>query len=146
MTEAAEAKKGDRVKIHYRESTDENIVFDSTMGMPPFEFTIGAGEAMPALDNGVCGMKEGEMKTVVAPPEEAYGTRDEGLVGLVPKNLLDPGVEPKPGLVIQVNQPDGGKKNLSIKEIDDVNVKVDGNHPLAGKEITLRIRLVEIVE
>ena len=141
-----EAKTGDRVKIHYRESTPENIIFDSTMGMPPFEFTIGSGEAMPALDSGVIGMKEGEMKTVVATPDEAYGVRDEGLVGLIPKKLLDPGVEPKVGLVIQANTPDGTTKNLSIREMDDENVKVDGNHPLAGKEITLRIRLVEIVE
>ena len=140
------AKEGDRVKVHYRESTPENIIFDSTMGMPPFEFTIGSGEAMPALDKAVIGMNEGEMKTVVAPPEEAYGEREEGLAGLIPISLLDPGTEPKVGMLIQANTPDGKKKSLRITSIEGENVKVDGNHPLSGKEITLRIRLVEIVE
>ena len=139
------AKKGDRVKIHYRESTDEGVFFDSTTGMPPFEFTIGSGQAMPALEEGVVGMEEGEMKTIVVPMENAYGERDEGMVGIISKSMLDPGVVPKVGMIIQANTPEGEKK-LRVTNVEGDKVTVDANSPLAGKEITFRIRLVEIVE
>jgi len=85
---AATAKAGDTVKVDYTGTLTDGTVFDSSIGKTPLEFTVGAGQMIKGFDNAVLGMKVGQNKTVVLPPEDAYGTHRDDLVVAVDKSQM----------------------------------------------------------
>ena len=89
-------------------------------------------------------MAVGENKSVTIPPEQAYGERHEQLVQQVSKNALPEDMKPEVGMQLQSQSPDGQVMNLVVTEIEDENITVDANHPLAGQALTFAIELVEI--
>jgi peptidylprolyl isomerase len=139
----AKAAVGCTVKVHYTGSVDDGTVFDSSEQGEPLEFTIGNGELIPGFEQGVIGMEVGETKTVKIPATEAYGSRMEELVRTVPRTRLPPGVEPKIGAQLRLNGGDGQYMAVTITEVSESSVTLDGNHPLAGKDLTFALRLVE---
>jgi len=83
------AKAGDVVSMRYTGKLNDGTVFDSNIDpkfnhVEPFDFTLGAGQVIPGWDKGVLGMKVGDKKTLVIPPEEAYGAT--GVGGVIPPN------------------------------------------------------------
>ena len=83
------AQAGDMVAMGYTGKLEDGTVFDSNLDpkfghVQPFIFTLGAGQVIPGWDKAIVGMKEGEKKTLVVPPEEAYG--EEGIPGVIPPN------------------------------------------------------------
>jgi peptidylprolyl isomerase len=81
-----EAKKGDKVKVHYHGKLTNGETFDSSTGREPLEFEIGSGSVIKGFDDGVSGMKVGEKKTVSIPVDEAYGPRSEDMLIEFPKD------------------------------------------------------------
>lgn len=82
------AKEGDTLVVNYTGKLDDGTVFDSNIDpkfghVQPFEFTLGAGQVIKGWDEGFVGMKVGEKKTLVIPPEKAYGDQ---AVGPIPAN------------------------------------------------------------
>jgi peptidylprolyl isomerase len=148
----AQAKKGDRVKVHYTGKLADGEVFDSSecedsgcgCGTGPLEFTIGEGEVIPGFENAIIGMSPGESKTVVIPVEEAYGPRMDEMVAVVGRSDLPPDLKPEVGQQLEVTQQDGHTFPVLITEVTDTTVTLDANHPLAGRELTFDLKLVEI--
>ncbi len=148
----AQAKQGDRVKVHYTGRLDTGEVFDSSecresecgCDSGPLEFTIGEGQVIPGFEQGVIGMAPGESKTVVIPVEQGYGPRNEAMVAVVERENLPPDLTPEPGMQLQVTQQDGHAFPVVITEVTDTHVTIDANHPLAGRELTFDLKLVEI--
>jgi len=140
-----QVKDGDRVKIHYKVKTEDGDVFETTEHRPPFDFTVGEGQVMPAIENGVAGMNVGETKTITLQPEEAFGPRHEELVVKVDKDMFPSDITPEIGLKLQIKQPQGDPMVVLITGLDDSSVTLDANHPLAGYRLLLDIELVEIV-
>jgi peptidylprolyl isomerase len=89
-------------------------------------------------------MKVGDSKTVTISPEQAYGPRHEQLVQEVPKTALPPELEPEIGMQLHSKAPDGQTMQLLVTEVAEQTITVDGNHPLAGQDLTFDIELVEI--
>jgi peptidylprolyl isomerase len=149
----AQAKEGDRVKVHYTGSLDDGSVFDSSecgedecgCGHGPMEFTIGAGEVIPGFDAGVVGLSVGDAKTIHIPVEEAYGERIEEMVAEVPREDLPPDVTPEVGQQLEVTQEDGQIFQVLVTEVNDKTITIDANHPLAGQALNFDIRLIEIL-
>ena len=152
----AQAKEGDRVKVHYTGRLDDGTVFDSSeasecgeddcgCGSGPMEFTIGAGEVIPGFDAGVIGLSVGESKTVHIPVEEAYGERIEEMVAVVPRGDLPPDMKPEVGQQLEVTQEDGQIFQVMVVEATDETITIDANHPLAGQPLNFDIKLVEIL-
>lgn len=149
----AQAKEGDRVKVHYTGRLDDGTVFDSSEcsdeecghGHGPFEFTIGAGQVIPGFDAGVKGLAVGESKTVHIPADEAYGDRMEEMVAVVPRTELPPEMNPELGQQLEVTQQDGQIFNVTVTEVTDESITIDANHPLAGQALNFDIKLVEIL-
>ncbi|HNP35489.1 MAG TPA: peptidylprolyl isomerase [Woeseiaceae bacterium] len=139
-----QAKNGDTVRIHYTGKLDDGTSFDSSAGREPLEFALGSGQVIPGFDNAVDGMKVGDSKTVTIPPDEAYGPKHEQLVQEVPKSALPPELEPEVGMQLQSKAPDGQTMQLMVTNVADNTITVDGNHPLAGQDLTFEIELVEI--
>lgn len=139
-----QAKSGDTVRIHYTGTLDDGTEFDSSAGRDPLEFALGGGQVIPGFDSAVDGMAVGESKSATIPPEQAYGERHEQLVQQVPKSALPEDMKPEVGMQLQSQGPDGQVMNLVVTEVEDENITVDANHPLAGQTLTFAIELVEI--
>jgi len=139
-----QAKSGDTVKVHYTGTLDDGTQFDSSQGRDPLEFTLGAGSVIPGFDTGVTGMSVGETKTIQIPSDQAYGPRQDQLTQEVPRSAIPADMELEQGMVLQARNPDGNTLNFTVLEFNDETVKVDGNHPLAGKDLTFALELVAI--
>jgi peptidylprolyl isomerase len=141
----AEAKSGDTVRIHYTGTLADGSTFDSSVGRDPLEFTLGSGQVVPGFDKAVDGMSVGEEKTTVIAPEDAYGESHEGNVQAFPRAKFPADIPLEIGTQLQMSMPDGQPIMVTITEVSEDEVKLDANHPLAGKELTFSIELVEIV-
>lgn len=140
----SQAKSGDSVKVHYTGTLADGTQFDSSQGRDPLEFTLGAGNVIPGFDQGVADMAAGDTKTIHIPAEEAYGPRHDHLTQDVPRSAMPADIELEQGMVLHAQGPEGQTLNFTVVEFDDQTVKVDGNHPLAGKDLTFALELVSI--
>jgi peptidylprolyl isomerase len=144
-----EAKNGDTVKVHYTGKLEGGTVFDTSVSRDPsrdpLEFTIGAGSVITGFEQAVIGMNPGESKTIEIPADKAYGPHHEEMVVVVNRNELPPGLKLKVGQRLQVRPSEGQTLEVSVTDVSELSVTLDGNHPLAGKDLTFDIHLVEIV-
>lgn len=138
------AKVNDKVKVHYKGSLSTGEVFDSSEGREPLEFTVGSGQVIPGFDKGIEGMKLDEEKTINIPAEEAYGDIRKELIQDVQKSALPEEIKPEVGMKLVSKTPEGQEIPLVVTEVADDTIKVDANHPLAGKDLVFEIKLVEI--
>ncbi len=137
-------KNGNKVKVDYTGTLEDGTVFDSSEKHgKPLEFEAGSKQVIPGFDEAVVGMNKGEEKSIVIPPEKAYGQPDDRLVKTLPKNQLPPGVEPKAGMILGVTLPNGMQFPARIMEVNDAGIKLNLNHPLAGKTLKFKIKLVD---
>lgn len=138
------AKEGDTVKIHYTGTFDDGNVFDSSEKRDPIEFVVGEGKVIKGFDKAVTGMKVDEEKDVKISPAQGYGERDDRLVRPFPKSKLPPEPKPQPGMILSLKGPNGQTVMAKIDSIDGDDVLLDFNHPLAGKNLNFKLRLVEV--
>lgn len=139
-----EAKNGDSVQVHYTGKLEDGTVFDSSEGGDPLAFRLGEGSAIPGFENAIVGMQEGETRTAHVSPEQAYGPYQDENVFAVPRSEFPPELDLKVGEQLQVRQQDGQAFIVTVQNVNDNEVMLDANHPLAGKDLTFNIRLVKI--
>lgn len=137
-------KAGDVVKVNYIGRFEDGETFDSSVGSDPLEFTVGNSEVIKGFDDAVIGMRCGESVDVVIPPEDAYGVHDENLVIEMPKQYFPEDIDPEIGMRLQLVDDDNNEVMVVVKEIAEDVVKLDANHPLAGKSLCFEIELVSI--
>jgi len=136
-------KKGDKIKVEYTGSFENGEVFDaSEKHGKPLEFEAGKGMVVPGFDSAVIGMNAKEEKTITLKPEEAYGVPNEKAIQKIPKDKFPP--EAKEGMMIGVPLPNGQQIPAKITKIDDKEVTIDMNHPLAGKTLVFKIKIISI--
>lgn len=140
----AQVKKGDRVKFNYALKLKDGKIVESNMGAAPLEITVGKGKAIKGLENGLIGMSPGQTKTVVVKPADGYGAKDAGLVWMVPAAELPAGTIAAVDTEVGFARADGSRVEGRIAKIDGDTVTIDGNHPLAGRNLTFDIKLVSI--
>jgi peptidylprolyl isomerase len=139
-----QAKQGDTVRVHYTGTLADGQEFDSSRGLDPLTFTIGAGAVIQGFDDAVTGMAEGDERRVTISAEEAYGPRRDELTLRLPRAELPPDLELEEGSQLQMEQGDQTIV-VTVRDLDDETVTLDANHPLAGEALTFDLRLVEIV-
>jgi FKBP-type peptidyl-prolyl cis-trans isomerase SlpA len=141
----SQVKENDTVKVHYTGKLADGQVFDSSVERgEPIEFTMGQGQLIPGFEKGLIDMKVNEKKTVNIAKEEAYGEPREELVQEVQKSQLPEEIKPEVGMGLVSKSPEGQEMNLVVKDIKDDTIVVDGNHPLAGKDLVFDLEVVEI--
>lgn len=141
----SQVKQNDTVKVHYTGKLEDGQVFDSSVERgEPIEFTLGQGQLIPGFEKGLIDMKVNEKKTVTIPKEEAYGEPREDLIQEVDKNQLPEEIKPEVGMGLVSKSPDGREMNLIVKDVKEDTIVVDGNHPLAGKDLVFDLEVVEI--
>jgi FKBP-type peptidyl-prolyl cis-trans isomerase 2 len=135
-------KNGSTVQVHYTGKLTDGTTFDSSVGRSPFKFQIGSNEVIPGFEQGLMGKIVGEKVTISIPFNDAYGEVRNDLIVNVPKNQL-PG-EVEVGQTLQASN-EGQSFNVEVKEVYDDYVVIDGNHPLAGKDLIFDIEVLEIM-
>jgi peptidylprolyl isomerase len=137
------AKKGDKVHIHYTGRLTDGSVFDSSEGRAPLQFTVGSGQVIAGFDKAVTGMNEGETQTVNIPADQAYGDFRPELVFEVPRDQFPQDIAPEIGQRLQM-QNGSQVAMVIVSEVGEDVVKLNANHPLAGKELIFDLQLVRI--
>jgi len=140
----AQAKKGDTVKVHYTGKLDNGDVFDSSSGRDPLEFTVGESQVIPGFEEAVVGMAPGDSASTTIPVDSAYGPRRDDMVLMLGRDMFPPGMELEVGHVLQLRTESGEQFQAMVIELGEEKVTLDANHPLAGKDLTFDIELVEI--
>ena len=138
------AKAGDTVRIHYTGTLSDGSTFDSSEGRDPLEFKLGSGQVIAGFDKAVDGMATGEKKTVEIPANEAYGEQDPRRVQSLPRSQVPEGTPLDIGTRLQMTTQSGQAFMVTVSEVTDDEIILDANHPLAGKDLTFEIELVEI--
>lgn len=165
----AHAKTGDKVRVHYTGTLEDGSVFDTSEGNndhscgcsskndadkgcggdnhanDPMEFIIGAGQLIPKFEAAVIGLEPGQSVTVSISADDAYGQRAEEMVAVIERSEIPPDMNPEPGHQMEVILEDGSPFPVLVTEVTDTTITLDGNHPLAGRDLTFAIRLVDIL-
>lgn len=140
----AQVKKGDRVRFNYALKLKDGKVVETNFGSAPLELTVGKGKAIKGLENGLLGMSPGQSKTVVVKPAEGYGQKDPALLWTLPAAELPAGTGVAVDTEVSFARADGGRVEGRITKVEGETVTIDGNHPLAGRNLTFEIKLVSI--
>lgn len=138
-------KKGDKVKVEYTGTLEDGTVFDSSEKHgQPLEFEVGGGQVIKGFDEAVVGMEKGQEKEVTIKPEDAYGEPNKELVKKVPRDQLPQDQKPKEGMMLAVTLPNGQQIPAKIVAVEDKEVTLDLNHPLSGKVLKFKLKLVDV--
>jgi peptidylprolyl isomerase len=133
---------GKTVKVHYTGKLNDGSVFDSSEGRDPLEFQVGIGQVIPGFDAAIQQMDVGASQTITIPSNEAYGEVREEMIAVVPHTQFPEGINPEVGQTLQLKTPEGALP-VRVTEVKEEGVVIDGNHPLAGKDLTFDLTLVE---
>ncbi len=133
-------KAGDKVVIKYIAAIDNEIIEESD---EPLDFIAGAGEVMSIFDKGVIGMKKGEEKELVLLPEDEFGHPQDDLISKIPRVKLGPQeIFKDQQITMDVNNKEIDAKVVHVNEEE---VTVDLNHPMAGKNVLFRIKVLDVI-
>ena len=138
-------QSGDTVRVHYTGTLEDGSEFDSSRGSEPMEFAMGQGQLISGFETAVAELIVGGTCTVTLNPDEAYGSVNPDMIQDVPRRLMPEDMELREGMVLQGRADDGRVDNFTVISFTEETVKLDANHPLAGKVLTFEIELVEIV-
>lgn len=166
----AQAKNGDKVKVHYIGTLDDGSVFDAseekedqcgdgcddtgcgdsgcgcgghdTSG--PMEFVIGEGNLIPKFEEAVIGLEPGQSVKVRIASDDAYGPRVDEMVAVIDRTEIPAEIEPNIGDHMEVILEDGTPMPVMVIDVTETSVTLDANHPLAGMDLNFEIKLIEI--
>jgi len=131
------------IQVHYTGRLADGQVFDSSEGGDPLEFEIGAGDVIKGFDDGVVGMSVGDNKQIDIQSEDAYGERLEALVQTISREGLNLETEPRVGMTLALELPDGNQIPVTITEVTADTITLDANHPLAGQRLIFDVQRVK---
>ncbi len=137
------AKPGSTVTIEFVIRLDDGSVVGEVGKKNTLKFTLGEGKLLKGLEEKILGMEKGESKSIVISPREGYGEYNKELVLRLDRKKIPDDVELKVGRTIQYQNRDGERVNFVVNALDENSVTLDGNHPLAGLDLTYEVELVE---
>ena len=140
-----QAKHGDTIKVHYTGKLRDGTVFDSSLSREPLQFTLGQGQMIVGFEQAIVGMSPGESRAVDIPASQAYGPYLQEAIGQIDRCDLPADLEPKVGQQLQGQHQDGRILMATVTHVSETTVTLDGNHPLAGEDLSFDILLVKIV-
>jgi FKBP-type peptidyl-prolyl cis-trans isomerase 2 len=134
--------QGSTVEVHYTGRFPDNEVFDTSEGRDPLQFQVGTGQIIPGFENAILGKNVGDKVTINIPANEAYGEVRQELFVQVPLDKLPGQVEV--GQELQADSGDGQPVRVIVEAVNEDHVVINGNHPLAGKELVFDIEIVSV--
>ncbi len=134
---------GKKVSLDYTLTVDGKMM-DSSQGRGPLHYTQGEGKIIPGLSRQLEGLKVGDEKNIVVSPEEAYGNVDPRAFEEVPKSEMPKDLNLTVGTRLQAKAPDGRSLLVTVSEVKKDSVLLNFNHPLAGKELHFKVKILDI--
>lgn len=135
------AQPGSTVTVQYIGTLDNGRIFDSTTDEAPLVFTVGSSQVFPALEQAVIGMRIGEAKNIVIPAGDAFGPRLKENIIRVNREHFPGGKDIRVGQKLGIGFSGGEERVMLVTEVTASEVTLDGNHPLAGMDLTFALRL-----
>ena len=154
----AKAKKGDKVRIDFTGKLEDGTVFDSTVEhaecepddceceIGPMDLLIGDGNFFPQVEKALVGLEVGSKTKVVIKAEDAFGEYDEEKVFVVEKEQFPKDINAEPGQSLELIDEEEDAIVVMVIDVDETNVTLDANHPLAGEDLSFDVELLEIVK
>ena len=124
--------------------TVDNKELETSVGKTPLTYTVGNRNIIPGLEAQLNGMHMNEEKVINVAAKDAYGDVDPKAIKEFPVTSLPKGMDPKVGMILQATAPDGSRFPAKISEIKGDKVVLDFNHPLAGKDLTFKVKVLKI--
>ena len=141
------ATEGSYVVVHYKGTLEDGTEFDSSRKRgEPISFTLGTGKMIPGFESAIDGMATGETKTVTIPSGEAYGDRDDEAYALLSRDDFPEDFPLEEGAPVPLTGPGGQPMMGTVMEVIEEGVRVDVNHPLAGKDLTFTIDVLSVID
>jgi len=131
------------VAIDYTLSDHDGVVIDTSIGREPLKYLHGIGALIPGLENELEGKIEGDKLDVVIQPQDGYGIRNEEMLQTVPREQLGHLPDLQAGMQLEANSKQGPVL-VTIIEVSETEVVVDGNHPLAGVVLNFKVEVKEV--
>ena len=143
MSGTMQIEQNSVVTLHYTlKDNDGNIIDQSDDGS--FLYLHGAMNIIPGLENALAGKSAGDEFSVSVSPEEGYGAKDPERIQEVPKEMFENADEIKPGVQFHAQGPDGNAVVVTVIEVKDEAVVIDGNHALAGVDLNFSVTVVDV--
>jgi FKBP-type peptidyl-prolyl cis-trans isomerase SlyD len=132
--------------IEYKLKDADGQVLDTSEGREPLTYLHGAGNLIPGLEQALEGNVPGDSVSVTVDPGEAYGERDDNLIQQVPKTAFEGVEQVEAGMRFQATDEQGQGRIVTVTNVEDDEVTVDANHPLAGHSLNFEVSVVEVRE
>ncbi len=139
------AAKDTVITLHYDLSTSGEQVESSRKG-EPLTVLLGRGFLIKGLEEAIEGHEKGDTFSVDLAPEQAYGERHENAIQRVPKKYFLDGKRLKPGMTTVLTLKEGGQRAVTVHKVGMTTIDVDTNHPMAGKDLTFDIDVMDVRE
>lgn len=131
------------VFIHYTLTDDAGKTIDSSAGGEPLAYLHGNGNLIPGLERALEGKQTGDSVSVKLSPAEGYGEYDKELVQSIPRGALRGIDNVYVGMQLQA-QSEHGARAVTVTQVADDTVTIDGNHPLAGQNLNFEVKIEEV--
>lgn len=139
------AETGSTVTLSYIGTLDNGKIFESTDEHGPLTVKIGENQLFPALEQAITGMRAGETRNIVLSADEAYGPRlQENIISLA-RTMFPDNKKISVGQKLSIHFSGGASRVVTVVDAGEASVTLDGNHPLAGQDLTFALR-VDLVE
>jgi FKBP-type peptidyl-prolyl cis-trans isomerase SlyD len=143
MAEQSRVEDGKVVSMHYTLHVDGKVV-DSSEGGEPLQFIQGMGHVIPGLEHELYDMKVGQTKNITVPAKDGYGETDETAFMDVPREAFPSDVPLEKGTELELRDQGGHPVYARVESTSENNVRLDMNHPLAGKELKFDVKIADV--
>ena len=134
------------VFMHYTLTDDDGTTIDSSVGGEPLPYLHGGNNIVAGLENALNDLEAGAKITVAVQPEDGYGPVMDEAIQTIPLDAFGDADDIQPGMQFQAQGPEGQVQVITIKEVTEEGILVDGNHPLAGKVLNFDVEVMEVRE
>lgn len=131
------------VTLNYTLTNDQGEILDQSQD-GSFVYLHGAFNIIPGLENALEGKQADDSLNVRVAPEEAYGERNDSMIQAVPRDMFESDQPIEVGMQFHAQSPDGQHLTVTVTEISDETVTVDGNHPLAGVTLNFDVTIISV--
>ncbi|AMD93786.1 FKBP-type peptidyl-prolyl cis-trans isomerase [Desulfomicrobium orale] len=135
---------GTRVLVHYTGTLDDGTQFDSSRGREPLEVVLGQNMVIPGFEKAIAAMEPGQTVTVRIPEAEAYGPHNENMLVTFPRSSFPADIPAALGEQLILRSPEGHEVPALIVDVNETEISLDANHPLAGFDLTFEIELISV--
>ncbi len=137
-------ERNSRITLFYRLGLTDDQVLEDNFDEEPMAVTLGCGELAEGLELALIGLKEGDEQTIDIGPDLAFGYVDDTLFRSLARTEFDPDIDLEPGLIIEFANADGDTLPGTILDLNEHEVRIDLNHPLAGQTVRYSVKIVAV--